>query len=71
MCNEVSTSGSPVILHVGGSKGYDMAAKLTHIAKPYLRHVAMITEDISHLEKHGIPDKGTSSSHILLVFERV
>jgi hypothetical protein len=71
MCNEVTTSGSPVILHVGGSKGYDMATKLTHIAKPYLRHVATITEAVDHLEKHGIPDKGATSSHILLVFERV
>lgn len=69
-CAEVTKSGAPVILHVGGSKGYDMATKLIDVARPYLRHHGMVTEAVEHIEKHGISDKGTTSSHILLLFER-
>jgi hypothetical protein len=71
VCSEVTEPGSPIILHVGGSKGYEMADRLTSIASGYVRHRATISEDVAHVEKHGIVDKGTTSSHILLVFERV
>lgn len=71
VCRDVATLGAPIVLHVGGSKGYDMAQRLTAIGSRYLRHCATITEDVAHVEKHGIRDKGTTSAHILLVFERL
>ena len=71
ICNETTLQGSPVILHVGGSKSYNMADQLTHIGSKYLRHVSTVHEDVSALGNHGIIDKGTTSSHIFLIFERV
>jgi hypothetical protein len=59
------------VLHVGGSKGYDMATKLIEVAKPFFRHRGTVAESVAHLEKHGIKDKGTTTSHILLLFERI
>ncbi|UNK36631.1 hypothetical protein MNR02_08920 [Shinella sp. H4-D48] len=70
VCRDVSTIGSPVILHVGGSKAYDMTEKLTAIGSRYLHHCSTIIENVENVEKHGIKDKGTTSEHILLVFER-
>ncbi|WP_380785653.1 hypothetical protein [Sphingomonas sp. R86521] len=69
-CAEITKSGSPVILHVGGSKGYDMATHLIELSRPYFRHQGTVIEAVDHVEKHGISDKGTTSSHILLLFER-
>ncbi|TXM64690.1 hypothetical protein FV226_26175 [Methylobacterium sp. WL12] len=71
MCSAVTKPFSPVLLHVGGSKAYDMAARLVSIGSKYLKHRSTITEDVAHIEKHGIRDKGTTSEHIILVFERI
>lgn len=71
ICQAVTLPKSPIILHVGGSKGYEMAEKLVTIGSRYLQHIATIDENVEHVEKHGIRDKGTTSSHILLLFERV
>ncbi|MBG0811864.1 class I SAM-dependent methyltransferase [Methylosinus sp. H3A] len=70
VCSEVTAAGGPVILHVGGSKGYEMATRLASIGSRYLHHRATISENVEHVEKHGIRDKGTTSTHILLLFER-
>ncbi|MCH4548062.1 hypothetical protein MK632_20195 [Rhizobium changzhiense] len=70
ICNEVLNPGGRVILHVGGSKGYDMAQALKKIGMRYLRYSGMISEAVDHVEKHGIVDKGLTSAHLLLFFER-
>jgi Putative RNA methylase family UPF0020 len=70
-CCEITRIGAPIVLHVGGSKSYDMATALVTIGGRNLKHRSTVIEDVTHLEKHGVKDKGTTSSHILLVFERV
>ncbi|WP_192923161.1 SAM-dependent methyltransferase [Sinorhizobium meliloti] len=71
VCSEVTAIGAPVIIHVGGSKAYDMVEKLSAIGSRFLRHRSTIAENVAHIEKHGIKDKGSTTEHILLVFERV
>ena len=71
VCHELLRPNGPTVLHVGGSKAYDMATRLIAIAQPYFRHRGTISECVAHVEKHGIRDKGTTSSHLLLLFERI
>jgi hypothetical protein len=70
VCAELTVSGAPIILHVGGSKSYNMAERLKELGSTILRFKSMIIENVEHVEKHGVRDKGATSSHILLVFER-
>jgi hypothetical protein len=71
VCHEATTSGAPVILHVGGSKGYEMAERLKALGSGFFKFRSMVHEDVAHIEKHGIKDKGTTNAHILLIFERL
>jgi hypothetical protein len=71
VCHDVTTNGAPIILHVGGSKGYEMAEKLKALGSRFFKFRSTVYENVAHIEKHGIKDKGTTSAHILLVFERV
>lgn len=62
--------GAPLLLHVGGSKAYDMVDKLKSIAQGDFSHKHTIDEDVSQVEKHGIRDKGLTSRHLVVVLAR-
>ena len=58
-----------VVFHLGKSKKKDMGNELAKIAKPIFNNIELHNEDVSHLEKHGVKDKGTVKSHqYLLMF---
>lgn len=61
---------TPLLLHVGGSKAYDMVEKLKAEADDNFEHKHTIDEDVSHVEKHGVPDKGLTSRHLVMVLAR-
>lgn len=59
--------GGVLVLHLGKSATCDMAAEIQSVAKPWFGRHDLYTEDVSHLESHGIRDKGGTQSHQYLV----
>ena len=60
-------NGGVLVFHLGKSKKKDMGVELAKLAKPYFNNIELFDEDVTLLEKHGIKDKGTVSSHQYLV----
>ena len=60
-------NGGVLVFHLGKSKKKDMGFELAKLAKPYFKNIELFDEDVTLLEKHGIKDKGTVSSHQYLV----
>jgi hypothetical protein len=56
-----------VALHLGLSRKCDMASELTRLAEPAFRVEDTLTESVAHCESHGVRDKGTVTSHQVLV----
>ncbi|MDM1521724.1 SAM-dependent methyltransferase [Empedobacter sp. 225-1] len=56
-----------VVFHLGKSKKKNMGYELSKIAKGIFNNIELFDEDVQHLEKHGIKDKGTVSAHQYLV----
>lgn len=59
--------GGVVVFHLGLSYKSDMAEELAKIAKTWFEVVDIYTEDVSHVESHGIRDKGTVTGHQFLI----
>ena len=59
-----------VVFHLGRSRKQDMAAKLAQRATTWFTVADVYTEDVGHLESHGIRDKGTVTDHTYLVLRR-
>jgi DNA methylase len=64
----LSGSGS-LIMHIGGSKSYNMLESLKRLGSEQFVLKGEVSEDVTQLEKHGIRDKGLTSRHHLLFFE--
>jgi SAM-dependent methyltransferase len=58
-----------LILHIGGSKSYDMLESLKRLGQDQFFLVAEAAEDVSCIEKHGIRDKGLTDKHHILFFK--
>ena len=68
-CKKRLSKNGVVVFHLGKSKKKDMGNELAKIAKPIFNNIELHNEDVSHLEKHGVKDKGTVKSHqYLLMF---
>lgn len=65
-CNELLINDGILILHLGGSKKYNMISELSLRAEKYFIIVDTVFEDVSNNEKHGIKDKGTTNKHIFV-----
>lgn len=55
------------VLHLGKSHKCDMAEELTKVSKKWFKKVDLFDESVIHVEKHGIKDKGSVSSHQYLI----
>lgn len=60
-----------MILHLGGSKKYDMVSELAVRTKDYFKIVDIVYEDVSNTEKHGVKDKGTTDKHIFVFMKKI
>jgi DNA modification methylase len=69
VCADSLTEKGLLILHVGGSKDYDMAQRLIGLAAKRFVLLDTVSENVQAVEKHGINDKGTTSAHHFLFFE--
>ncbi len=56
-----------MILHLGYSRKCDMAAELSRVAGTWFDVADVFRENVTHLESHGIRDKGTVTEHQYLV----
>ena len=57
-----------LILHTGGSYKYDMASALIGRGSSQFTFVDRVAENVQGVEKHGIVDKGTTTTHEFLFF---
>lgn len=55
------------VLHLGLSHKSDMARELAQVARHWFTVEDTFVEDVTHLETHGIRDKGTVTGHQFLV----
>lgn len=69
-CAEVTNKSALLLIHVGGSKAYNMIEALRQHAQPYFTFSGQIDEDVSQIERHGISDKGQTTQNHVLAFEK-
>jgi Putative RNA methylase family UPF0020. len=69
-CADMSKSKSMLIMHLGGSKNYDMIENMISCSRGFYRHTHTIEEDVRYVENHGIGDKGQTTSNYLMFFEK-
>jgi hypothetical protein len=70
VCAAVSRARSPLLIHVGGSKAYNMIDALKAHSDGLYDLKGDIAEDVSKVANHGLVDKGTTTKNHILVFER-
>lgn len=63
VCSRVLKPGGRVVLHLGKTKRYDMAAELAPHASEWFETAYIGEENVQELEKHGIKDKGGTIRH--------
>lgn len=66
VCNNILKDNGVVILHLGKSKKFDMAAELTKLVTDHFEIIHVGDEDVKGMEKHGISDKGATTAHQFL-----
>ena len=59
--------GGVLVLHLGKSRKSNMSDALARVSAPWFRVVDRFDENVTHVESHGIRDKGTVTSHQYLV----
>jgi hypothetical protein len=69
-CDALLRDTGFLLVHIGGSEKYDMRSSLARCASPWFKLAYTIIENVEAVEKHGIKDKGTTTSHQILLFER-
>ncbi|WP_213181328.1 hypothetical protein [Enterococcus lactis] len=70
MCHAVLKPEGTIILHLGKSKKCDMGMELKKYAEPYFNIIYLGDEDVRNIEKHGISDKGSTTSHQFLFLQK-
>ncbi|MET3548336.1 DNA modification methylase [Paenibacillus favisporus] len=66
VCSNLLKENGKVILHLGKSNKCNMATELAKLAIQYFQVVYVGDEDVEHLEKHGVSDKGSTTAHQFL-----
>lgn len=59
--------GGVLVFHLGKSDKVDMAEEIKKVAEPWFDNHDILDESVAHVEKHGVTDKGSTSSHMYLV----
>jgi hypothetical protein len=68
----VLKSNTLCIMHMGVVKNVDMSARVTPYAKAEgFEVISTIYEDTSHLESHGIVDRGATQKHQFLILRKI
>ena len=68
----VLKSNTLCIMHMGVIKNVDMSARLGPYAEAEgFEVISTIYEDTSHLESHGIVDRGATQKHQFLILRKI
>ena len=59
--------GGVLVMHLGKSHKCDMGTALSDMARPWFKAVDLYDEDVSRVDKHGVTDKGTVTTHQYLI----
>jgi len=63
VCRKLLIPGGLMILHLGGSDKHDMLATLIAQARDQFEVLSVVAEDSTKHERHGIKDKGLTTTH--------
>lgn len=66
MCHQVLKPGGRIVLHLGKTGKYNMAAELVPYASEWFDTAFIGEEHVHEIEKHGIKDKGGTTEHQFL-----
>lgn len=69
VCHSLLNDNGLMIMHLGGSEKHSMLEELASISSRKFRLVGLVSEDISKLERHGIKDKGLTTTSNFLFLE--
>lgn len=70
VCADLLNDKGLLILHIGGSTEYDMLSGLTKLSAKRFSTLETVSECVANVERHGIRDKGTTSTHHYLFLEK-
>ena len=70
LCSKMLKPHGKVILHLGHSRECNMADELEQRARERFHVVYRGAENVEHMEKHGIKDKGATFEHQYLFLEK-
>jgi DNA modification methylase len=70
VCADLLKESGILIMHIGGSDKYNMLDKLVELSSNRFRFNATVDECVADVERHGIRDKGTTSTHHFLFLQR-
>ncbi|MFT3912577.1 MAG: DNA methyltransferase [Anaeromyxobacteraceae bacterium] len=65
-CQKMLRPGGLLVVHLGGSDRHRMVEHLHQLMKEQFDDLGVVTEDVTTVEKHGIKDKGLTTSHNFL-----
>lgn len=66
ICKKLLKENGVVIMHLGKSRKHDMGKTLSQIASEYFEVFDLFDENVSHCEKFGIRDQGSTKAHQFL-----
>lgn len=70
VCADLLKEAGILIMHIGGSDKYNMLDKLTELSARRFNFLATVDECVADVERHGIRDKGTTSTHHFLFLQK-
>lgn len=68
VCHRLLQNDGLLIVHMGGSERDPLPARLAALGNEKFKLIADVAEDVAGVEKHGLKDKGRTTSHHFLFF---
>lgn len=65
-CQQMLRPGGLIVVHLGGSEHHKMVEHLHRLMASHFDDLGIVTEDVTGAEKHGIRDKGLTTTHNFL-----
>jgi hypothetical protein len=70
-CDDLLEPGGLVVIHMGGSDQHNMVQVLTELLARRFRVLEVVEEDVTRVERHGIRDKGLTTSHNFIFAQKL
>lgn len=62
--------GGLLVVHLGGSDKHAMVERVCEQGGEHLHHLGIVSEDVRDVGKHGLTDKGLTTTHNFLFYQR-